>query len=39
MVFEQKTPLSGCVGYSTATEVPEEDEAKDVPLNPSPTML
>ena len=39
IVFEQKTPLSGCVGYSTPTDVPEEDQAKDVPLNPSPTML
>jgi hypothetical protein len=39
MVFEQKTPLTGCVGYTVATEVSEEDEVKDVPENPTPTML
>jgi len=38
-VFEQKTPLTGCVGYSTATDVSEEDATKDIPLNPTPTML
>ncbi|QDS97572.1 hypothetical protein HG15A2_08350 [Adhaeretor mobilis] len=39
MVFEQKTPLTGCVGYSVACEASEEDQAKDVPFNPTPTML
>lgn len=39
LVFEQKTPLTGCIGYSTATEVSAEDAAKDIPLNPTPTML
>jgi hypothetical protein len=38
-IFEQKTPLTGCVGYTVATEASEEDEAKDVPENPAPTML
>jgi hypothetical protein len=38
-VFEQKTPLTGCVGYTVATEVSEEDKVKDVPENPTPTML
>lgn len=39
MVFEQKTPLAGCVGYAVASEASEEDQAKDVPFNPTPTML
>lgn len=38
-VFEQKTPLTGCIGYSIATEVPDEDQELDVPFNPTPTML
>lgn len=39
-VFEQQTPLTGCVGFRYATELSDEGDAeKDVPLNPSPTML
>lgn len=38
-VFEQQTPLSGCIGYTVAAEASEEDQQKDVPFNPSPTML
>ncbi|MCR9115371.1 MAG: hypothetical protein NXI22_00310 [bacterium] len=37
--FEQKTPLTGCVGYSYTKDASAEDQAKDVPFNPSPTML
>jgi len=37
--FEQKTPLTGCVGYSYSDEGSEEEQAADVPFNPSPTML
>ncbi len=39
MVFEQKTPLTSCVGYFHSTEAAEGDADKDVPLNPSPSML
>ena len=40
-VFKQKTPLTGCVGYTTATEdkVTDAERQKDVPFNPTPTML
>jgi len=37
--FEQKTPLTGCIGYSFASEGSEADDAADVPFNPTPTML
>lgn len=39
--FEQKTPLTGCVGFVTACEltVSDEDRNVDVPFNPTPTML
>ena len=37
--FEQKTPLSGCIGYSVASEASKEDQDKDVQFNPTPTML
>ena len=37
--FEQKTPLTGCVGYSFSAEGTEEDIAADVPFNPTPAML
>lgn len=39
MSFEQKTPLSGCIGYRYSNDVSAEDRDKDVPLNPTPTML
>lgn len=39
MVFEQKTPLTDCSGYSTATDVSEENAAKDISLNTTTTML
>ena len=39
--FEQKTPLTGCIGYEyrPEEEVGSEEAAQDVPLNPTPTML
>lgn len=37
--FEQKTPLTGCVGYSYASEASEADQEADVPFNPTPGML
>jgi len=39
MTFEQKTPLTGCVGYATAAEASDVDKMTDVPFNPTPTML
>ena len=37
--YEQKTPLTGCVGHAFSKEASMDDLQKDVPLNPTPTML
>lgn len=37
--FEQKTPLTGCIDYSTSREATTAEQAMDVPFNPTPTML
>ncbi len=37
--FEQKTPLTGCIGYSYSADAPADDHKADVPFNPSPGML
>jgi len=36
--FEQKTPLTGCVGFDHSPRT-AESETSDVPHNPTPGML
>jgi hypothetical protein len=37
--FEQGSPLAGCTGYEHSTTPQTEDDAQQVPHNPTPSML